>query len=741
MIVLDTVGPEAEQDITGDGVDVVFDIMPSSPAQHKIMLRIELAYIDLVATRNLHLVLTDTGEEGWFYNAYLEVEAAGSEQDNTVVVVGPFLVNGGMTLKLVMSSDNGDDDSVTYRVYMLSDDLEYYLTWRAAETSPTANSPTERIKAIDNKLPSSSYLLGSSSTSGQINAAAFATDAIAAAAVKADAVTKIQAGLATSAVQTTNATHLTDIKGTGFVKDTDSLVNLGHIGADSDTLEDLSDEIATVLAAVGASSTANLLQTTTIATLASQTSFTLTAGSADDDAYNTMMIIVTDSGTAAQKAVGYIADYTVTDAGATKTVTLSADPAVFTMAVGDTVNIVAFPNVTGGTGENLCTITIDDGSDPINGVTCWITTDSAGTNAIKSGTTNASGIITNKPHLTDGTYYLWLSNSGYDATNSPETLTVAGAAGAYAETFSMTAVTGGGGTDSGFLEFDASDVMTYVKAYLGGTVTDATAMKHVVAGAWNVYTPLDPRSGRRHHWSFLQPEDSIVLWKTATGTASVSTTTITDATNCPFYETMVGHTLVMDTSETEYTITGYTSSSVITVSADATADNGDTFTITPDGRYYLPARYRGIKSRPVYAYDSSDGNRHRLTEVSPETIYARWRHTNDAGLTRWYAVVADDHDTSTTQKYILLVAPVPEYDWTVNCRWVQRIPDPAVNLHFLGGPTISMAIRDAALADAEIVSGDTTGVWAKKASESLATAIDEDKETIRTSDTEHVRRG
>ena len=50
---------------------------------------------------------------------------------------------------------------------------------------------------------------------------------------------------------TTLDDHLTDIKGTGFVKDTDSLVDLGHIGADSDTLETLSDEIAAIATAAG----------------------------------------------------------------------------------------------------------------------------------------------------------------------------------------------------------------------------------------------------------------------------------------------------------------------------------------------------------------------------------------------------------------------------------------------------------------------------------------------------------
>lgn len=77
------------------------------------------------------------------------------------------------------------------------------------------------------------------------------------------------------------------------------------------------------------------MHSTTISTLASQTSFTLTAGSADDDAYNYCVAVVTDKSTATQKCVGVISDYT----GSSKTVTLGANPAIFTMAVGDTVEI------------------------------------------------------------------------------------------------------------------------------------------------------------------------------------------------------------------------------------------------------------------------------------------------------------------------------------------------------------------------------------------------------------------
>ena len=80
-----------------------------------------------------------------------------------------------------------------------------------------------------------------------------------------------------------------------------------------------------------------LMVDTTIATLASQTSFTLIAGSADDDAYNNCTIVIEDASTATQKAVGIISDYT----GASKTVTLKYDPAIFTMAQTDKVYILA----------------------------------------------------------------------------------------------------------------------------------------------------------------------------------------------------------------------------------------------------------------------------------------------------------------------------------------------------------------------------------------------------------------
>lgn len=79
----------------------------------------------------------------------------------------------------------------------------------------------------------------------------------------------------------------------------------------------------------------NALLNTTIATLSSQTSFTLTNGPAEDDALNGMWAVIHDVASAVQMAKVLILDYT----GSTKTVTLAAG-ATFTAAAGDNFSLM-----------------------------------------------------------------------------------------------------------------------------------------------------------------------------------------------------------------------------------------------------------------------------------------------------------------------------------------------------------------------------------------------------------------
>ena len=82
----------------------------------------------------------------------------------------------------------------------------------------------------------------------------------------------------------------------------------------------------------------NALLNTTIATLANQTSFTLTTGPAEDDALNGCVVAIHDVASAVQMGFGVVSDYT----GASKTVTLTAGT-TFTAAATD--NIAFYPPV------------------------------------------------------------------------------------------------------------------------------------------------------------------------------------------------------------------------------------------------------------------------------------------------------------------------------------------------------------------------------------------------------------
>src|SRR5690606_35959689 len=120
--------------------------------------------------------------------------------------------------------------------------------------------------------------------------------------------------------QTLILTALSELQGSGFATGTDSN-------------KALSDAIAGL--SLGAAP--QLILSTTIASVTSQTVLVLTAGSADDNAYDGMSLaIIVDQATATQKSVAAIASYV----GGTLTLTLATTPR-FTVAAGDSIYIVA----------------------------------------------------------------------------------------------------------------------------------------------------------------------------------------------------------------------------------------------------------------------------------------------------------------------------------------------------------------------------------------------------------------
>lgn len=129
--------------------------------------------------------------------------------------------------------------------------------------------------------------------------------------------------------------------------------------------------------------------------------------------------ILVDTGTTIPAQISALNDFDpVTDVVANvtlvDTVTTNTD-----MRGTDGANTIT-PAIGGGSVE--FTLTVTDGSNPIEGVSVWIATDAAGSNVVAGqSSTNSFGEVTF--NLDPGTYYQWNQLGGY-TFNNPTTITV-----------------------------------------------------------------------------------------------------------------------------------------------------------------------------------------------------------------------------------------------------------------------------------------------------------------------------
>ena len=148
MISLETVADDG-LDIYAAMAGVTFSNLPSAPSTHKILVKISLTNLAESATRNLRVKATTAGDTYLIYTDHYISLTNGDADDVLVCQIGPFVYGVGPDLDVTIGSDNAGDTEVDVEITVFSDDPEYYLTCRAAETTPTANSLTARIKAID----------------------------------------------------------------------------------------------------------------------------------------------------------------------------------------------------------------------------------------------------------------------------------------------------------------------------------------------------------------------------------------------------------------------------------------------------------------------------------------------------------------------------------------------------------------------------------------------------------------
>ena len=261
---------------------------------------------------------------------------------------GKPVTSGAGQITANLSKDAGTPAALATNTFTELEDGYYYCTLSQAETNadlltlfPASSTAEVQVIAVPGAVytrPANFNAMGIETDGGltKVNTldghTAQTGDSFARIGATGSGLTTLATAAALTTVDTEVGNLQTDItamKGAGFSGATDSLEAIRDRG-DSDW----------VTGAGGAPP--DLLQSTTIATLTSQTVFTLTAGSADNDAYANQIAVITDSATSTQKSVGSISAYV----GGTLEVTLAAAPD-FTIAVGDTIDVIAATGAAG----------------------------------------------------------------------------------------------------------------------------------------------------------------------------------------------------------------------------------------------------------------------------------------------------------------------------------------------------------------------------------------------------------
>jgi hypothetical protein len=239
-----------------------------------------------------------------------------------------------------------------------------------------------------------------------------------------------------------------------------------------------------------------------------------------------------------------------------------------------------------------------------------------------------------------------------------------------------------------------------------------------------VQTAGEARFAGAHDWGFLKPRMTFVLWPSVAVSASVTVaqsagTTLTAMGGTPFYPSMIGHSIVI-TSEGTYTITGYTSSTVITVDTSDTY-SGRTFSIAADGIYRLPDDFGGMESTQI-EFARGSGHYDLIDLVAEPLIVRSWQVNDRTGRPQRAAVRLLTND-GTGQRSDLVTEPIPDALYSVSFKY-NSVPNLMTSAHYVdGGALYADAVLKCCLAAAEEMFNENQSAMAVQEQKALAKAI------------------
>jgi hypothetical protein len=240
-----------------------------------------------------------------------------------------------------------------------------------------------------------------------------------------------------------------------------------------------------------------------------------------------------------------------------------------------------------------------------------------------------------------------------------------------------------------------------------------------------------------HRWNFLRPVATLTIWDdiveddeiTVTITYDDPTSTVTASEAC-FYPSMVGKKFVCVTSGNEYTIAGYTSSTVVTVTGDASADDGDMITIDSEDTFLLPWDYGGMENNGKFTYTNTNGKEQSIRLVSEATIRKLRQSSVSASTPTLCAIVPMATDGTAGQRWQAMFYPPPNEVLVLEYRYYV-LPDNLVDTskeYPYGSAAHSETILESCLAIAEQREKDGGDMLhAKKFEQLLVASIDHDR--------------
>lgn len=237
-------------------------------------------------------------------------------------------------------------------------------------------------------------------------------------------------------------------------------------------------------------------------------------------------------------------------------------------------------------------------------------------------------------------------------------------------------------------------------AYASLSAGEAAEIDRLILRGERTFWFHPPGVGQAFVWSCLRDPGLLDLWgDIAVGSATVSQSAGTmTASTASFYETMIGKSIVVTTVGT-FTVTGYTSSTVLTVTPTASYST-KTFSIASDGTFLLPSDF---ESPEVSTATFTDNAFVPDIQLVDERVVTSLRATQQqTGYPQFASIRWVTNDGTTSQLQEMVTWPEPDGHYPIALPFIAQPQGmSAANPYPRGGPEMADCLLSVILAVCE----------------------------------------